>query len=144
MALLAWACFVMQVVLGIPFGNVPAPDWVIYAIAGFFGVLFPLFFLSLRLVTEVRGDVLKVRFAPLWPRRIHMHEIESCEARIYKPIREYGGWGIRWTPWAGRAYNVRGNRGVQIVLRNGKRLLIGTKRSAELERAILSRIEQRS
>ncbi len=35
-------------------------------------------------------------------------------ARKYRPIREYGGWGIRYG-WNGRAYSTSGNEGVQLV-----------------------------
>jgi hypothetical protein len=36
----------------------------------------------------------------------------------------------------GWAYNVRGNRGVQLELANGKRILIGSQRAEELAGAI--------
>jgi hypothetical protein len=34
------------------------------------------------------------------------------------------------------AYNVRGDRGVQLVLRDGRRVLIGSQRADELAKAI--------
>lgn len=37
---------------------------------------------------------------------------------------------------AGRAYNVRGSRGAQLVLGEGKRLLIGSQREEKLPNAI--------
>ena len=36
----------------------------------------------------------------------------------------------------GRAYNVSGDRGVELTLANGKRVLIGSQRSEELAEAI--------
>jgi hypothetical protein len=42
---------------------------------------------------------------------------------------------VRFGP-RGRAYNVSGNRGVEITLANGKRVLIGSQRSDELAAAI--------
>lgn len=90
------------------------------------------------LETEVRGDGLYVRFLPL--RRKHRFgwpEIVSAGARSYRPIREYGGWGIRWST-RGKAYNVYGDRGVQLVLADGRRLLIGSQRADELAAAIAS------
>ncbi len=92
-----------------------------------------------RLETEVRPDGLFIRFFPFhvhW-RRFRLQELSEFHARTYRPIREYGGWGIRYG-CSGRAYNVSGNEGVQLVFRNGKRLLLGSKRSYELERAIRS------
>jgi hypothetical protein len=59
------------------------------------------------------------------------------EARTYRPILEYGGWGIRYSPFGqGCAYNVSGNRGVQLELADGQRILIGSQRAEELARAI--------
>jgi hypothetical protein len=93
--------------------------------------------LGASLRTEVRADGLYVRFAPFHrrERRLGWEEIASAEARTYRPLLEYGGWGLRgWK--ANRAFNVSGNRGVQLVLKNGDRLLLGSQRAEELERAI--------
>ncbi len=46
-------------------------------------------------------------------------------------MKEYGGWGIRYG-MKGMAYNVSGNRGVQLEFETGKRLLIGSQRPEEL------------
>jgi hypothetical protein len=88
-----------------------------------------------RMITEVRPDGLYVRFWPLSWRRIPFDQIAECCARTYRPIVEYGGWGIRWG-FKGRAYNVSGNQGVQLVLTTGKRLLIGSQRAGELAAAV--------
>ena len=55
--------------------------------------------------------------------------------RTYNPIREYGGWGIRYG-LKSKAYNVHGNHGVQLELLNRKRLLIGSQRSEEFANAL--------
>ena len=102
-----------------------------------FGIALPIFFYLLKLTTEVRSDGLYIRFFPLHFsfRRIPLGELKRYEVRIYRPIREYGGWGIRYG-FKGKAYNVSGNRGVQLELLKGKRLLIGSQRSEELANAI--------
>jgi len=53
----------------------------------------------------------------------------------YSPISDYGGWGIRYGS-IGKAYNVSGNRGVQLELLNGERILIGSQKPEELAAAI--------
>jgi hypothetical protein len=64
-------------------------------------------------------------------------EIVHRETRTYWPILEYGGWGISYSFFGkGWAYNVNGNRGGQLELANGKRILIGSQRAEELARAI--------
>ena len=51
------------------------------------------------------------------------------------PISEYLGWGIR-AGSNGKAYNVKGNIGLQLVLKNDKRVLFGTQQPNELQKAI--------
>ena len=94
-------------------------------------------FYSMKLITEVRSDGLYVRFFPLHLsfHKIPLEELKKYEARSYSPIREYGGWGIRYG-FKGKAYNVSGNRGVQLEFLNGKRLLIGSQKPEELVQAI--------
>ena len=46
-------------------------------------------------------------------------------------MKEFGGWGIR-VAGDGRAYNAYGNQGVQLILTDGSRILIGTQRPDEL------------
>jgi hypothetical protein len=135
--------FVEQIIFERPVGNKPASDVAVWILLAMFGVALPLFFLALRLIVEVRDDVLFVRFYPFRSRIIPLSEIRHHEARTYRPIREYGGWGIRWGR-GGRAYNVSGDRGVQLEFQNGKRLLIGSQRAEELAEAITERKERSS
>ena len=89
----------------------------------------------MKLITEVRDDSLTLRFHPLTNQIIPYEHIKTCEVRKYHPIREYGGWGIRYGR-KGKAFNVSGNLGVQLELAQGKSLLIGSQRPEELARAI--------
>jgi hypothetical protein len=91
--------------------------------------------LFMKLTVQVEDGQLRVRFFPLVKREIPVAEIARWEARAYRPILEYGGWGIRYG-WKGMAYNVSGKRGVQLEFTNGKRLLIGSQRPDELAAAI--------
>ena len=91
---------------------------------------------SMRLTVQVDTEAVRIRFFPLWKKTIHLGDIVRWEARTYRPILEYGGWGIRYTLNRGMAYNVSGNQGVQLELANGKRILIGSQRAEELARAI--------
>jgi hypothetical protein len=124
---------------GVPFGSDPMPDGVLWFLGPFMillGCFLIFIFLSMRLVTTVRGDGVYLRYVPFVDRFIDFRDIVKCEARTYHPFREYGGWGIRGGRRR-RAYNVRGNRGVQLTFRDGSSLLIGSQRAEELERAIL-------
>jgi hypothetical protein len=114
------------------------PD-IALAIVGPLGILcglgLVLLFYSAKLIIEVQEDGVYVRFFPLTHQKISFEDIRNCEARTYSPIKEFGGWGIRYGRGT-KAYNVIGNRGVQLELSNGKRLLIGSGRAEELAQAI--------
>lgn len=128
---------VQQLFLGKPFGNNPAPDIVLIILAVIFGLGLPALFLATNLTTEVRSDGLYVRFFPfhLSFRKITSEELLHYEVQTYSPLKEYGGWGIRYGS-KGKAYNISGNRGVHLEFSNRERLLLGSQRPEELAQAI--------
>ncbi|MDQ2869345.1 MAG: hypothetical protein M3S32_01285 [Acidobacteriota bacterium] len=90
---------------------------------------------SLKMKTTVAPDAVTVRFGFLNTTRIPIGEIARAEAIAYRPVRDYGGWGIRGFGNR-RALNVRGDRGVLIVRTNGSTLMIGSQRPRELLSAL--------
>lgn len=113
------------------------PDWVIWLLWLGVGILLPVVFASMRLITVVRHDGVYLRFVPFHWRwvKIPVEQIRSVQARRYNPVLEYGGWGIRYGA-RGKAYNVSGNWGVELELANGRTLLIGSQKAEELEERI--------
>jgi len=95
---------------------------------------------NMKMKTLVDDSGIYVKWWPFGQMSIQWSELSSAEAREYNPISEYGGWGIRWGK-SGKAYNVKGNKGVQLVLKSGKRILIGSQRSEELAGLINSNIK---
>ncbi len=93
--------------------------------------------IRMRLQTQVHpAHGLRLRFKGLFvDRRISWDEIGGFQATQYRPIREYGGWGIRGVS-SKRAYNVKGDRGVLLWLSDGKTLMVGSQLSEELEAAL--------
>lgn len=91
---------------------------------------------AIRLTVQVDTEAVRISFLPLWKKTIPLGHIVRWEARTYRPILEYGGWGIRYTLGRGWAYNVSGNQGVQLELANGQRILIGSQRAEELAAVI--------
>ncbi len=138
-AALQWWGWIQQILLGRSFGDNPGPDWMMWLFWLLFGIGLPLFFVYLRLVTEVRADGVWLRYVPLTKRMIPFAEIERCEAVDYKPLRQYGGWGVRGLG-SNRAYNVSGSHGVRLHLRNGDVVVIGSQRPQELALAIDTRL----
>jgi hypothetical protein len=89
-----------------------------------------------RLVVDVDREAITVAFHFLWPkRRIPLSEVRSAKATTYRPIFDYGGYGVR-LGLRGWAFNVSGNEGVLVETKNGSRLMIGSHRPKELEAAI--------
>ncbi|AKB18286.1 MULTISPECIES: DUF6141 family protein [unclassified Methanosarcina] len=139
-AFVSWYGAYQQLFLRRPFGNNPAPDWMMLGLLLVLGVLFPFFFYSLKMITEVRKDGLYVRFFPLHFsfRFFPLAIIQSYEVMTYSPIRDYGGWGIRYG-LKGTAYNAKGNRGVLFEFEEGgkvKKLMIGSQVPEKLSEAI--------
>jgi hypothetical protein len=141
-ALLQWNGFIQQILLGRPRGDRPAPDWFVVLFWLLFGIGLPLFFLYLRLVVTVTGESVDIHFHPLTRRTIPMAEITHFEARTYSPLREYGGWGIRGFG-SNRAYNVSGDRGVELTLKDGRKVMVGSQRADDLARAIAAAQDSR-
>ncbi len=125
-----------QIWLGKPFGNSPMSDQALI-------VTFILTFLlvtglnvllaTARLMIHIDKRLISYRFAPFHRdfRRIAWNNVREAEVVTYRPIRQYGGWGIRLGK-EGKAFNVSGNKGLQLVMNNGERLLIGTSNEKEL------------
>ena len=84
----------------------------------------------------VMHDAIHIRYWPLLRHKvIPFTEIEKHESRSYRPIIEYGGWGIRGFG-DHMVYNVSGNRGVKLWLKGNKTLMLGSQRSDDLAQAI--------
>ena len=134
---MSWYAAYQQLVLEQPFGNNPMSDTGLFALIGFV-TLFSLFFLFMRLETEINKEGIYVRFYPfhLQYRFFSWDEMKEVHVRKYSPIMEYGGWGLRYSFSKGRAWNMSGNMGLQIVLKGGKKLLIGTRKPSELEEVL--------
>jgi hypothetical protein len=137
--LFGWG-MVQQLVFGETWGDRPMSDTGL-AVTGTLVILFCIGIIALfafcRLITEVRSDGLYIRFVPfhLSFRRIPLEDLESFAALTYRPMREYGGWGIKGGR-GGRAYNVSGDRGVRLDYATGRHILIGSQKAEELAEAI--------
>lgn len=98
-----------------------------------------IFFMNLG--TEINETGIYYRFFPFVRGHKLWEEIDQAYVRKYNPIGEYGGWGIKGGFGKGRAYNVSGNIGLQLVLKNGKKLLLGTQKPEEVKE-VLERMQK--
>ena len=83
-------------------------------------------FIFLETVVDEKG--IRFRFFPFikW-RQFTWDEIATVEVKKYMPIKEFGGWGIRYNfnYWC---YTVKGRNGLLIKLTDGKQFLVGTQK----------------
>jgi hypothetical protein len=128
--------FIYQLTTGQAFGSKPMNNTGFFVIVILNSLLLLLFFLF-QLKTRIDEVGVHYQFKPFHTkmRTIKWDEIEKAEIRNYKPLQEYGGWGIRGFA-SDRALNVSGKVGLQLYLKNGDKLLIGTQKSVELEKAL--------
>jgi hypothetical protein len=99
-------------------------------------------FYLMRLETVIKSDGIYYRFFPfqIKLKKISWEEISQAYIRKYNPIMEYGGWGIRnGFLRSGKAYNVSGNEGLQMIYTSNKRFLLGTKKANEIK-SVLSQL----
>jgi hypothetical protein len=96
-------------------------------------------FLSTRMITQIRKDSIHVRFPPFRPSfaKYPWNSISKVYLRQYDPVTEFGGWGIRFGP-GGKAINMSGNIGLQLIFNDGSRLLIGTNQPEKIAEALIS------
>ena len=92
--------------------------------------------ITVRLVTDLRPAEIAVGLRGLWrKRRIPLYQVRTARAVEYDPIRDFGGYGVR-SGFRGQAYIARGNRGVELELQDGRKVLIGSQDAARLVRLI--------
>ena len=123
-----------QLILGEQFGNTPLSDLGLIIFTIFIFALIALFTI-IRLVTEIYENEIRVHFFPFMKRHVSWEDVESAEVIKYRFV---GGWGIRFSTKYGTVYNIKGNRGLAIKLKNGKKILIGTQKEEELRTIVES------
>jgi len=94
----------------------------------------------LLLRTRVDGMELHVALGLLPLLRLHVSLSDITEARVveYRPLRDAGGWGMRFGRFEGhscRYWNARGHRGV-LVVTSKHRYIIGSQQPEDLLAAL--------
>ena len=129
------ACFfIISILIRLLFRKIDSDDGVIgIFITGFIISIILSIFLSNCLITQVTFDGIYIRFPPFMPseQQFLWKDIREVYIIKYKPITQYGGWGMRIGPY-GRAFNISGTTGLQVIFHDNSRLLIGTKQPEKL------------
>jgi hypothetical protein len=132
----AWWSFIAQIVLGESWGSNPAPDWAVWLFFLLIGWGLPALIILARLIVTVDDEAVRIRWIPFAWRTIRRADIRSAEMRTYRPFRECGGWGVRWSGKHGMVWSASGNQGVHLDLASGRQVLIGSQCPENLAAAI--------
>jgi hypothetical protein len=84
----------------------------------------------------VTRAAVEVRWVPLTRRTFPSATIVSAEAVAYRPLRQFGGWGIRFGRGGTRAYPMSGDRAVKLTLVDGSEVYLGSLEPEALAGAI--------
>jgi len=103
------------------------------------GFWFPLavllFLVLVRLKTRYDAQGIHIVFLPfIWKKFISWEEIGSAYLRTYS-LSDFGGWGFRIGK-EGKAYTTKGNHGLQLIFKNGSKILIGTQEPDKIQEII--------
>ena len=114
----------------------PAQTTISFIISFGLGMLLPLFFWQMKLVTRIAEEGIYVRFTPFhFKEKFYAWDsLTACYVRTYSPLMEYGGWGIKYGfGGQGLVYNVSGKVGLQLKFKQGDPVLIGTQKGEEIK-----------
>ena len=96
-----------------------------------------LFFRYGGLTTIIDKEKIEIKHLVFYKRTIYWEDIESVDMITYGFV----GYGIRWTTSYGTAYNVKGNQGIALILKNGSKCLIGTQKQEEFYKIAQQQIQ---
>ena len=102
----------------------------------------PCIIFMFKLNTRIDEKGIHYKFFPfhLNYKFIKWNDLNNAYVRTYDALTEYGGWGLKggllWKKSKGIAINVSGNIGIQLELKNGKKLLIGTQKLQEAKQVL--------
>ena len=133
--------FVWQIIMGNSWGNNPMSDTELIILMLII-ILFSILYLISKLKTHINDEGIYIHYFPflLKTKFYAWDDVERAYIRSYKAIREYGGWGVR-RKLKEKAIIISGNQGLQLELKNGKKLLIGTQQSDEIEKEVISKLK---
>ena len=128
---------IKQVVFHHPFNAIPMPDIAMILFWLVLGIGMPvLFFIGKSYNPGAKRRFISalLSFSQVFSKN-SAEDSEDYRVKTYRPIMEYGGWGIRYGK-TGNAFNVSGNRGVELVFKESRSLMIGSQTPEKLAKAI--------
>lgn len=105
-----------------------APDEILIPVglhATTFGLVWLMMWRS-TLHIDINDIGVQIRFTPFHrkPRTFAWSDVERVIVRTVSPFGEFGGWGIRWNFSKVTGYVWRGKTGIDLRMRDGRRIVI--------------------
>lgn len=99
-----------------------------------------LFFLLVKLTTVIDEKGISVKFFPFHSKNVlyKWKDIDFVEIKNYSPLKEFGGWGIRFGGKSSKMYSTRGNIAIELNFKKGPIRFIGTQKGKEVETVLKS------
>jgi len=121
-----WLWMILFISLVLPIAADVQNTPILFFIIAFL-ILLLVYLMQLRV--SVNREGIYYQFSPFHLKVYHIKtgDIEKIQAVTYSPIKDYGGWGIRRV-YKGKAYNIKGNKGVRVELKNGNHILFGSQK----------------
>ena len=120
-----------QILLGQPWGSNPMSNaglWIfLMGTLAFIGL-----FLYIELRTEIDDRGIRVRLRPISTNVFTWGQIKKAEPITYGFV----GYGLRFSFKHGTIYNISGNKGIAVYLKDGGRFVIGTQNPKAFMEAI--------
>ncbi len=91
------------------------------------------FFYRITLTTKIDSTGVYVNLYPFGKKLLQWEDIETIQFIKYNPFFT-GGFGLKYSFTYGTVYNIKGNKGILVSLKGGKKILIGTQKTNELKK----------
>ena len=137
-ALFGWFLIVWVVGLGRPLGALAMPTWLALVIGLPLGVLLPLAYGRLRMVTEVYPDRVQMSNGMSGWMRLPLAEVTAVDLRGDDIRDDYNPRTVATEHVTRTAYTVAAAAGVQLTLPDGRQYLIGSKTPEPFAAAVLA------
>ena len=137
-ALFGWFLIVWVVALGRPLGALTVPPWLALALGLPLGLLLPLAYGRLRMVTAVYADRIVVNNGMSGRMSFALADVTAVDQRGEDIHGDYNVRNVATEHVTRTAYTVGANAGVQLTLPDGRQFLVGSKQPAALTAAVLA------
>lgn len=135
-AIAGWGLLIWTVLLGRPLGALELPTWLSVVLGLGFGLVLPGIFLWMRMTTEVYPDRVIVDTGMTGTHTFRYADVAAVELRTADLREDYSNRNVGTKENTRVAYAVNTLQGTQLVLRDGRFILIGSKKPEELTEAI--------